>query len=142
MLSSLLALPAIFGAGLSFVFLSSKVIRSMALANLLPTKLSNSYGEENVAYNAMLVSTLLGLFASLLLCFIEYDNVQYANLGYDVAILSSYSGYIAQIYGYIRLKIKLRKLERRFRSPFGYLGALLAILIFFVGTISVIGFQV
>lgn len=88
--------PSLFAAALTFVFLSSKVVRSMALANLFPKALSHTYGDEKIPYAALAATSSIGFLLSCLCYYVP----QMAKNSYNLGMLASYLSYISQCYGF------------------------------------------
>ncbi|DBA01892.1 TPA: hypothetical protein N0F65_006040 [Lagenidium giganteum] len=136
--ATLLSIPATYGVACGFMWSSSKLIYSMALSGLLPpvfTRLSGSYG---TSYVAMMVGALISYGLCL---WVFYDPV----VGNDmllVCMLAAFLSYAGQCVGYVAFKVLYPELaQSKFPSPFGIGGAIVSLLVWIIGIVSIVGFQ-
>eukprot|EP01033_Poteriospumella_lacustris_P007448 gene7448-5357_t len=112
---------------------------SMSRSGLLPKFLQHRTKSANSPYMALMVGSIISVFALLVVYFI--DTI-YLNQVFYVCVLSSYSTNVAVLFCYFIFRKRYAHLNRPFVSPFGYAGAVYGILTYSLGMISILGFQV
>jgi amino acid transporter len=136
-----LSFPATYATAFGFIFSYGKLLMSMSHSHLLPQVfelVTNIEDSHPVPYAAMILGSLLGYC----LCIaVEYSNLVSISVLFNVCILSGFIAYMCQCYGYLALQYKYRNIKREFQSPTGIFGAIWAMLVFFLGSISVVAFQ-
>eukprot|EP01033_Poteriospumella_lacustris_P007449 gene7449-5358_t len=134
-----LALPASYATGFGFIFMYGRQMCSMSRSGLLPKFLQHRTKSTNSPYVALMFGSVISVFALLVVYFID---VTYLNQVFHVCVLSSYSVNVAVLFCYFIFRKRYAHLNRPFISPFGYAGAVYGILIYSLGMISILGFQV
>lgn len=135
--ASVLSIPATFATAFGFVFGYSRVILSMARSGLFPACMASTYGEYKTPVVAVLVGSILSYSLVLLGSFVPIVQTYLFN----VCILAGFTAYIAQLTGFILLRIRHPDQERLYVSPLGIPGAVFGMVIFGLSGVSVIGFQ-
>ncbi|KAF0713791.1 Aste57867_4209 [Aphanomyces stellatus] len=134
--STLLAVPATFATAQGFVQSYSKIISAMAGSQLLPAILHH----KHPTFKTPVYTIVGGSIISFGLCFLDF-YLSLAAMLFNSCMLLGLISYISQCAGYMYLKRNFRSMERKFRSPFGYTGAIFAIAIWCVMIIAIIFFQ-
>lgn len=134
--SNVILLPVFFATGMCFLFPSGIVFESMSEAHLLPVFLKQ-IGPSGSPYNAVILSSFLGI----ILCIISRLITDVSRNYYNIAMLAAFLSYIAHLYGYILVKTRYSEVRREFMNPLGIFGAILPMILFLVGIVSVIGFS-
>lgn len=134
--ASLLSIPATYSTVFGFMFISSRVVLSMAESHLLPKLLMSKFREDTPAA-ALLFNTCL----SYLICTLMYSFPVLKQVLSDVCLLMGFVAYCSQCFGFLQLQSKFKNLPRDFISPFGRFGAIFAMLVWTLGLLSLVVLQ-
>ncbi len=132
-----LSIPATFATAFGFIFSYGKMLGAMAESKLLPSLMQRRDSHTNQPHAAIIAGSVLGY----LICILVYFIPVVSDYLFNICILSAFFVYITQCVGFIHLRIIFHHLPREFWSPVGIPGAVVSILIWLLGIISVIGFQ-
>ena len=126
-----LSLPATYATAFGFIFSYGRLMISMSESRLLPRCFRKMH---SLAY---ITGSLISFGVCLLVYFVPLVNKYLFN----ITILSGFCAYTSQLYGFIMLRTRFKSLPRKFHSPVGIPGAVVGIIIFLMGIVSVVGFQ-
>lgn len=132
----LVALPFFFISGCCHLYPCIKVLRAMSDAHLFSVFFKNIVAGNNSSLFASFLSVSLGYIVCLVSFFLPIFRGQL----FSIAILCAFINYIAQIVSYVLLKSFHHKVESARLSPLGVPGAIFSLLLFALGTVSVVGF--
>ena len=130
-----LVVPAVFGMALGFVMPYAKLLQSMADSNLMPSWFMLQ-GQVCLS-RATIVGSVLGF----IFCCFGYAFEPFESALANMSIISGFLTYLAQLVGFICIRVQYRQLRPEFKNPLGIPGAIYAMTVFSVGIISVAGFQ-
>jgi len=136
-IATVLSIPAIFATGYGFIFVSGKLLYSLASSGLLPQWLLHKHKSTDSPASALLFGSVL----SYALCCLIFFAVDISRYLFQVSFFSACATYCSHCYAYIYLKIKQKKLQRLFISPLNIYGALYSASVFTLGAIASVGFQ-
>jgi amino acid transporter len=160
--SSWFSLPAIYGTALGFLWICGRQFTALGKSGLLLPVISNymkfndllgesksnsfsasfSSSSSSSAFSASTVGLLIGTVCSLILVVIIHFGFQNdIRILADICFLGAYFQYLLLLFSYLTMKKKYTLLERHFFSPMGNVGAVLGIVLFSVGVISIIFFR-
>ena len=134
-IARLLALIAVVGLIASFhaiIFAKGRQIFSLSRAGYFPTVLSLTLGQRQTPHVAMIAGALLALTVMLTLWTLLGAEAGAAVIGgtlLNMAVFAAMFSYIMQSIAFIVLRRRLPDLPRPFRSPLGYVGPMLTIVI-------------
>jgi ethanolamine permease len=111
-----------------------KLIAAMADSRLFPKKLSYRLPTNKVPVVAMVAGSLIGI----VIYAVCLENPKTMKVWPGIIAIFACLTYCIQLFGYIVVRTKLGRLERRFRSPFGVVGALYSMIIFIICAISLL----
>ena len=131
------SIPATFATAYGFVFAYSRVLLAMARSGLFPRFLMRTYGKYHTPYVAIIFGAVIGY----MLCIWVYLDPAVNGSLFSICVLSAFMTYISQFVGYIIFSTTYSGQKRLFRSPLGIFGAVYGIIVFFLATIAVLGFQ-
>jgi hypothetical protein len=156
--SSWFCLPAIYGTSLGFLWICGRqftalgksglllpvISNYMKLTDLLGEPKNNSFSSSSSASvsSASTVGLLIGTVCSLILVvIIHFGFHNNITILADICFLGAYFQYLLLLWSYLTMKKKYTLLERHFLSPLGNVGAVLGIVLFSVGVISIVVFR-
>jgi hypothetical protein len=126
-----LSIPATYATAFGFIFSYGRLMIAMSESRLLPRVFRKL---PSMAY-------ITGSLVALALCLLAHFVPAVTAYLFNITVLSAFLAYISQLYGFIMLRTRFAALPRQFRSPLGVPGAVLGIVIFFLGVVAVVGFQ-
>jgi ethanolamine permease len=127
-----LVLAPDIGFSLCCCFAYSKLISSMSDSKLFPPLLSRRTRSSNMPVYAALCGQLLSVVFTVLV----YVSESLIGFWPILIVAFAFLTYAIQLVGYISMQIKLASFEREFRSPFGIVGAVFALLVFVAGVVA------
>jgi L-asparagine transporter-like permease len=125
-----LAIPAVYATAFGFIFSYGKLLMSMSESALFPSIFRNPAA-------AYIAGSVIGYGICLLVYFVPKVQLYLFN----ITMLSAYAAYTSQFIGFLAMRGRFAKLPREFRNPLGVSTAILGLLIFLLGAVSVMGFQ-
>lgn len=134
---TLLSLPAAFSTSFGFMYGYGKLTVAMASSKLLPSFLIRRTVSSGSPYAALIYNSLF----SYGVCVCSAVSPAFQREVYNVCMLSAFLSYMAQCMGFIMLRTKYQHLPREFRSPLGIPGAVLSMVVWLMGIVSIVGFQ-
>ncbi|KAF0686957.1 Aste57867_21249 [Aphanomyces stellatus] len=135
--STIFSLDGVIGTIFGFIFAYSKLLTSVASSKLV----SPHFGTRFFANQTPAISLSMGAVLAYMLCSMVYCWPSTQAVLNNVCMLSASFAYSTQLYGYIFLRRNFAHLERKFKSPFGIPGAVVAMAIFGLDIISITFFQ-
>lgn len=134
-IAKILSLCAVIGLLASFhtiIFAFGRQIFSLSRAGYFPQFLSKTHGTRKTPDVALFTGAIVGLGVMTVVYFVFGADKAGANIGgvlLNMAVFGAMISYAMQGLSFIMLRANLPNIERPYRSPFGNLGALLAIVI-------------
>ncbi len=129
--TKVLAFVAVAGLVASFhtiLFAYGRQIYSLSRAGYFPRALSITHRTRQTPHVALLVGGVLGYGVALVLHLLGDDHPVGAVL-LNMAVFGAVISYMLQMLSFLLLRQRLPNIERPYKSPFGRLGALLALAI-------------
>ncbi|KAF0691032.1 hypothetical protein As57867_017583, partial [Aphanomyces stellatus] len=135
--ATLLSMPATFATIQGFILAYTNIIKALADSKLLPSVL----GRQHVTFGTHVNAIVAGSALSFALCFLDGYVDGLDTILYNVCIFFGFLAYTSQCVGYIYLKRRYTKLERKFVSPVGIPGVVFAITVWVMNMVSIVAFQ-
>jgi hypothetical protein len=135
------ALPATFATGFGFMFIYGRQMNSMARSGLFPAIFKQRTTFSRTPYTALLFGTLISLFGLITIYYSSSTPENNLLDVFSVCILASYTVYITTFLSYLIFKMRYSSVPRSFINPFSIVSAFYGIGVFFMGIISILGFQ-
>lgn len=137
--ATILSIPATYATAFGFIFSYGRLMLAMSESRLLPRVLRVKWGDARNGTPAM--AFMLGSGVGFILCIFVYFFPEIQKHLFNICILCAFGAYIAQFVGFINMRTRFQDLPRLYRSPLGFSGALIGILIFCTAGIAVVAFQ-
>jgi amino acid transporter len=131
--SSMLVIPGQFAMAFGFMLPYGKLLQSLANSNLVPSVFCLK--DNKTPHKAIVIATLI----SFLFCCIALSHPLISDSMNNIAILAEFFTNISTLLGFIMMRLKYSSITRGFHSPFGVIGAVVSLIIFLLGSISVVG---
>ena len=121
--------------GWGFVAPMGKLMESLSASNLLPRFFMLQGAKDHRP--GVVVASIVGFIINLIGFYSDTFNTALQN----IAIASAIFAYFANIIAYMKMATTFKQIERDFRSPFGVVGAVFALIMFTLVLISTLFFQ-
>lgn len=135
-LAALLTIPPNMSSILGFLYASELTTHSMATSGLMPIFLRKTVGINQVPLNALF--SCVAVQFVLLMYFWAVSNGKNAAVMFQVCLLGATLSYVGIFGAYIRFSNRYESMERKYRSPYGTIGAYVGILVFSVTFCSIV----
>jgi hypothetical protein len=129
----MLVIPGQFAMAFGFVLPYGKLLQSLANSNLVPSMFNLK--DNKSPHKAIVIATVI----SFLFCCVALSNKLISDSMNNIAILAEFCTNISTLLGFIMMRLKYSSISRGFQSPFGVTGAIISIVIFLLGFISLVG---
>jgi ethanolamine permease len=126
-LLGVVALTGLIASFHTILFAMGRQVYSLSRAGYFPTALSVTGEKHKTPYVAMISGAVLGLVVMTIVYFVAKDQIGTTLL--NMAVFGAMCSYILQALSFILLRVKMPKMERPYRSPFGIPGAVVTIAI-------------
>lgn len=137
-LAAILNLPGMFATAFGFMFAYGRQLFAMSRSKLLPTFLSEVYGQQQTPISSLITGSICGM-AVLLILFFNFDS--FTKKLFNLCMLGSCIVYLLIFRAYLICTDRYRNLGRSFINPFGVWGAYYGLAIFGIMTVSLAFFQ-
>ncbi|DBA01882.1 TPA: hypothetical protein N0F65_006030 [Lagenidium giganteum] len=132
------SLPATYGIVFGTTWAAGRMIHSMADSRLLPSLLARTMSSRGTPHCAVFFCALVS-FAT---AWNVRTNDNVTSDIFMLCLLASFMSYTGQCVGYVSLRVLYpAPSDSAFKSPFGVPGALLSMLIWLLGILSILAFQ-
>lgn len=135
-LAALLTIPPNMSSILGFLYASELTTHSMAMSGLMPIYLRKTNGVNQVPLNALF--SCVALQFVLLMYFWAVSSGKNSGVMFQVCLLGATLSYVGIFGAYIRFSNRYESMERKYRSPYGTIGAYVGILVFGVTFCSIV----
>lgn len=136
--ASLITVIGAFFSAIVMIFFFSRQLQAMALSGLLPGFLGVSREDISTPYWGLMIGVIIGYILALIKIYaVELILFIFVVIGLIGAYITGLFIFIS----FIIMRVKFSSLEREFRNPLGIGSAVYGIIVFFIGTIGLIGFQ-
>lgn len=132
-----LSLPATYATNFGFIFAFGRILYSLGQANILPSILGRRLISSSTPDIALMIGSLIGFSFC---CLFRYATFPKPDL-FELCGLASCLSYCALLGSFIVFSTQFSHLTRTFRSVFGIVGAICAMLIFCLIWISIAAFR-
>ncbi len=113
------------------VFAYGRNIYALSRAGYFPTWLSLTHSTRKTPQRALVAGALLGYLVAVTIYFSEaiFGDILIGGILLNMAVFAALISYILQMISFIRLRERMPRLERPYRSPLGLPGAWIALVV-------------
>jgi ethanolamine permease len=133
----LLIFPGLFASAYGFIFSYSRQIFALSRSALIPKFLSITNKTTGTPTAAMIFGSVIGM----VICLgnLAVESSSYRKIIYNCMLIVALLTYIFQLICFILLRLRYPMLSRGYRSPVGIAGAVLALIVFILCFIALLG---
>jgi ethanolamine permease len=133
---ALLAVAGLIASFHSIIFAYGRQIYSLARAGYFPTFLSTVHATRKTPHVALIVGALIGYAVALTIHFAGGPESPIGAMLLNMAVFGAVISYMLQMVSYVLLRIRMRDINRPYRSPTGVIGAVFTFILSGVTLVS------